>query len=312
MSINPIHSSEPIIIGIDHGYGNIKTAHCCFKTGAAVYDKEPTFKSNLLVYAGRYYLIGEEHKEFAADKMQDMDYYILTFAAIARELNIRKLTSAHAHIAAGLPLTWVSEQKDAFKAYLLQNDSADFNFRGVDYHVEFTGADVFPQGFAAVAESLKDFRGVNLLADIGNGTMNVMYINDCRPQEKKCFTEKYGTHQCMLAVRENLMKLYGTAVDDAVIERVIRHGTADISERYLTAIRDTATEYVAGIFRRLREHEYDPELMRLYVVGGGSCMVKNFGQFDTGRVTINDDICATARGYEYLAQLKARRNGGIV
>jgi hypothetical protein len=35
-------------------------------------------------------------------------------------LNIRKLTSAHAHIAAGLPLTWVSEQKDAFKAYLLQ------------------------------------------------------------------------------------------------------------------------------------------------------------------------------------------------
>jgi plasmid segregation protein ParM len=100
----------------------------------------------------------------------------------------------------------------------------------------------------------------------------------------------------MLAVRENLMKLYGTAGDDAVIERVIRHGTADISERYLTAIRDTATEYVAGIFRRLREHEYDPELMRLYVVGGGSCMVKNFGQFDTGRVTINDDICATARG----------------
>jgi plasmid segregation protein ParM len=82
MSINPIHSSEPIIIGIDHGYGNIKTAHCCFKTGAAVYDKEPTFKSNLLVYAGRYYLIGEEHKEFAADKMQDMDYYILTFAAL--------------------------------------------------------------------------------------------------------------------------------------------------------------------------------------------------------------------------------------
>ncbi len=69
---------------------------------------------------------------------------------------------------------------------------------------------------------------------------------------------------------------------------------------------------MAGIFRRLREHEYDPELMRLYVVGGGSCMVKNFGQFDAGRVTINDDICATARGYEYLTQLKARRNGGIV
>ena len=88
------NNTNPIIIGIDHGYGNIKTAHCCFKTGVAAYDKEPTFKSNLLVYEGRYYLIGEEHKEFISDKMTDSDYYILTLAAVAREPNIRKLTSA--------------------------------------------------------------------------------------------------------------------------------------------------------------------------------------------------------------------------
>lgn len=65
------------------------------------------------------------------------------------------------------------------------------------------------------------------------------------------------------------------------------------SQRYLTAIRDTATEYAEGIFRRLREHEYDPELVRLYVVGGGSCILKNFGSYDKDRVIINDDICAT-------------------
>lgn len=105
--MNNYNNTNPIIIGIDHGYGNIKTAHCCFKTGVAAYDKEPTFKSNLLVYEGRYYLIGEEHKEFISDKMTDNDYYILTLAAIARELNIRKLTSARVHLAAGLPLTWV-------------------------------------------------------------------------------------------------------------------------------------------------------------------------------------------------------------
>jgi len=271
---------EPVVIGIDHGYGNIKTAHTCFKTGVAVYDKEPTFKSNLLIYGGHYYLIGEEHKEFSADKVMDMDYYILTLAAVARELNIRKLVSARVYLAAGLPLTWVGDQKDTFKWYLLQNETADYNFRSTDYHVEFFGADIFPQGFSAMADRLWEFKGTNMLCDIGNGTMNVMYINECRPQEKKCFTEKYGTHQCMLAVRETLLKMYGAAVDDSVIERVIRHGTADISERYLTAIRDTAAEYVAGIFRRLRDHEYDPELMRLYVVGGGSCMVKNFGEYD--------------------------------
>ena len=47
---------------------------------------------------------------------------------------------------------------------------------------------------------------MNMLADIGNGTMNVMYINDRRPLEKKCFTEKYGTHQCMLARPRSVSK----------------------------------------------------------------------------------------------------------
>lgn len=101
------------------------------------------------------------------------------------------------------------------------------------YHVEFVGAEVFPQGFCAVFDRLRDFRGINMLVDIGNGTMNVMYINDGRPLEKKSFTEKYGTHQCMVLARARLMKQYGVAVDESVTERMICHGTAEIDERYL-------------------------------------------------------------------------------
>ena len=104
-------NNKPIIIGIDHGYGNIKTAHTCFPTGVAAHDGEPTFKNDLLIYDGRYYTIGEGHKEFAAGKMMDSDYYMLTLAAIGRELRIRRLTSACVHIAAGLPLTWVSVRR---------------------------------------------------------------------------------------------------------------------------------------------------------------------------------------------------------
>ncbi len=310
--MNFVNNTNPIIIGIDHGFGNIKTKNTCFRTGVTAHDKEPAFKNDLLIYEGRYYTIGEGHKEFTADKITDTDYYILTLAAIARELNIRKLTSANVHIAAGLPLTWVSEQKDSFKAYLLQNDTGEFTFRGTDYHVAFAGADIFPQGFAAVAGNLREFKGTNMLCDIGNGTMNVMYINERRPVLSRCYTEKFGTHQCMLAVRESILRQFGKTLDDATIERVLRKGTADISDRYLTAIRETAAGYVAGIFRRLREHEYDPELMRLYVVGGGSCLVQNFGDYEPGRVIFNDDICATAKGYEALTEQRMKKAGGVV
>ncbi len=73
-----------MVIGIDHGYGNMKTATRCFPSGVARYDKEPIFQNNLLVYNGMYYQIGEEHKEFCAEKTQDEDYYVLTLAAIAK------------------------------------------------------------------------------------------------------------------------------------------------------------------------------------------------------------------------------------
>ena len=110
------------VIGIDHGYGNMKTANCCFPTGVTVSDNEPTFASDLLIWNGQYYSIGAGHKEFTADKFRDEDYYVLTLAAIAKELRRERITEASVFIAAGLPLTWVSSQKSAFKKYLLQNE----------------------------------------------------------------------------------------------------------------------------------------------------------------------------------------------
>ena len=69
MRMMKINNNETVmVIGIDHGYGNMKTATRCFPSGVARYDKEPIFQNNLLVYNGMYYQIGEEHKEFCADK----------------------------------------------------------------------------------------------------------------------------------------------------------------------------------------------------------------------------------------------------
>ncbi len=47
-----IRKNDPIVIGVDHGFGNIKTAHCCFRTGVTAYDKKPIFTSEMLVYDG--------------------------------------------------------------------------------------------------------------------------------------------------------------------------------------------------------------------------------------------------------------------
>ena len=84
-------------------------------------------------------------------------------------------------------------------------------------------------------------------------------------------------------------------------------GTANIAPADLKIIKIVAAEYVRDIFRRLREHGYDENTMTLYVTGGGGCLVKNFYKCSADRVKFVEDICAAAKGYEYLteAQMKA-------
>ena len=40
--------NNTIIIGIDHGYGNMKTANCCFPTGLIAYKGVTVWVQNLL------------------------------------------------------------------------------------------------------------------------------------------------------------------------------------------------------------------------------------------------------------------------
>ncbi len=300
-----------IIIGVDHGYGNIKTANHIFRAGVIKHDAEPPFTRNMLVYNGKHYTIGEGHKEFTPRKQKDDDYYVLTLAAIAMELRNINMTEANVYIAAGLPLTWTSGQKAEFSEYLTKNSEVTFIFQRIRYNIRISGAKIYPQGYAAVAEFASRLKGVNMVADIGNGTMNTLTIINGVPQQGRIFTEKFGTHQCMLAVREEFSKRTQREINGAIIEEALINGTANLSDDDLNIIKTIATEYVNGIFRRLREHGYDDKTITLYVTGGGGCLIKNFGKFNFERVFFIDDICAAAKGYEYIAELQLKSGASI-
>ncbi|MBQ2899613.1 MAG: ParM/StbA family protein [Oscillospiraceae bacterium] len=295
---------DKFIIGIDHGYGNIKTANYCFEAGLLKYDHEPPITRNMLVYDGKYYLIGEGHKEFIPEKGMDEDYYILTLAAIAKELSKNEITDAEIIIAAGLPLTWFGAQKEEFKKYLMKKPEVNFIFRGTEYHITISDIRVYPQGYAAVVENIGYLCGFNMVADIGNGTMNIFYVKNGRLKPENMFTEKFGTHQCTLAVREKFMQKTGREINDAIIDEVIRKGKADIDEDDLAIIREVSEEYVRNIFIKLREHGYDEKTMNLHIVGGGGCLIRNFCDIEGKRIKFVEDIRAAAKGYEYMALLQ--------
>ncbi|MBQ8960860.1 MAG: ParM/StbA family protein [Ruminococcus sp.] len=298
-----------VIVGIDHGYGNIKTANTVTPTGITKLDAEPTFSKGVLFYEGSYYLIGEGHKEFISDKWQDSDFYLFTLMGIARELNREGHNSAKVQLAVGLPLTWVNRQRDEFRKYMLQRESVDFKYEDKLYSVKIIGCYVFPQGYAAVVEKLKDMTGVNMLADIGNGTVNVMYINNRKPISTQSYTEKMGVNQCVISASNAVMDKLGVKIDESIIQHMIRHGKADIADEFSVVLKTAITSYANGIFDMLRRYEYNPKLMRLYITGGGGKLIENFGTYDKDRVTIMEDICASAKGYEQFAVVQLKKEG---
>lgn len=301
------NSNIRIIVGVDHGYGNMKTAHRVFRTGVECMEGEPIVSKNFVRYKDKFYMIGESHLVYQGNKTDSEDFYILTLAALAEELKFRGLHEANVILAVGLPLAWMKSQGADFRHYLMKEQELHFEFRKERYYVHLCGVEIFPQGFAAVV-NLGAMQGMNMLADIGNGTMNVMQIVDNKPLEKSLVTEKFGVGICMKEIQKELSKENGEDISEMLIEPLLRNGLQERTDSTAKKVEHIATRYTENIRRRLVDYGYKEGLVHLYVIGGGGCLIRNYSDLaeKTG-VTFITDICANAKGYETLAEKKLRR-----
>ena len=301
------NSNTRIIIGVDHGYGNMKTAHRVFRTGVECMEEEPIVSKNFVKYKDKFYVIGESHLVYQGNKTDSEDFYILTFAALAEELKFRGLHEANVILAVGLPLAWMKSQGVDFKRYLMKEQELHFEFRKERYHVHLCGVEIFPQGFAAVV-NLGAMLGMNMLADIGNGTMNVMQIIDNKPLEKSLVTDKFGAGICMKEIQKELSKESGEDIPEMLIEPLLRKGLQGRTDNIAKKVEYIAKKYTENIRKRLTDYGYKEELVHLYVIGGGGCLLQNYSDLgEKAGVTFITDICANAKGYEILAEKKLRR-----
>lgn len=301
------NSNIRIIVGVDHGYGNMKTAHRVFRTGVECMEEEPIVSKNFVRYKDKFYVIGESHLVYQGNKTDSEDFYILTLAALAEELKFRGLHEANVILAVGLPLAWMKSQGADFRHYLMKEQELHFEFRKERYYVHLCGVEIFPQGFAAVV-NLGAMQGMNMLADIGNGTMNVMQIVDNKPLEKSLVTEKFGVGICMKEIQKELSKENGEDISEMLIEPLLRNGLQERTDSTAKKVEHIATRYTENIRRRLVDYGYKEGLVHLYVIGGGGCLIRNYSDLAEKKgVTFITDICANAKGYATLAETKLRK-----
>ena len=309
--------SDIITIGIDHGFAAMKSAHISFPTGLVEYEHEPYTSKDVLEYGGKYYVVGSGRQPLQKDKTATEDCYLLTLAALARELEHRGADrTASVHLAAGLPLTSFGRDKKKFRAYLLRDSQpVSFRYEGNGYTVTIAEVSLFPQGYAAVLtqSELLDEPSV-IVADIGGWTVDLMRLDNRSPNAATCRSLELGMIRCLDEISEQIRRSLGLSMTAAQIENVLQGGVSSMEENARQIIHREAGAYVRRLLSAIAESGLDARAMPAVFLGGGAALLKRHVTAADGlcRPFILDDVCMNAKGYERLVAQMSRSadNGG--
>lgn len=275
-------------IGIDHGYYAIKTRHFSFPAGIAVYSHEPYTLQNTLEYGGKFYVCGTGRQPILRNKTENDNYYLLTLAAIAREIKQRgENTECSVTLAAGLPLAGFGREKKFFREYLLRSSQpVCFKFEGVPYKITIEDVKLFPQGYSAIAihpELIQNEPSV-LLMDIGSWTVDLMRLDNGVPNASTCRSLELGMIRCIDETKEQVRRDVGLSVTDAQVERVLAGKPCSMDEKARSIIRRQGRLYTERLLSAVMESGFDLKAIPVVMLGGGASVVK-------GNVSPQDGLC---------------------
>jgi plasmid segregation protein ParM len=242
--------NESVLIGIDHGYAAMKTAHCSFPTGLERFDHKPFSEDHLLEYDGNSYLVGNHRQPLQKDKTADDNCFLMTLAAIALELEYRKApATASVILAAGLPLTNFGRERKSFFTYLCRGDHPiSFRWAGRPYSITILNAVLFPQGYAAALTQPDLLREPSvILADIGGWTVDLMRLDNRLPDVSTCRSLELGVIRCVEQTQEQVRRKLGLSVTPAQIESVLRGNPSGMDEGAKQVIQAEADQYVRSL-----------------------------------------------------------------
>ena len=277
-------------IGIGHGYYAIKTRHFSFLAGIAVYSHEPYTLQNTLEYGGKFYVCGTGRQPILRNKTENDNYYLLTLAAIAREIKQRgENTECSVTLAAGLPLAGFGREKKFFREYLLRSSQpVCFKFEGVPYKITIEDVKLFPQGYSAIAihpELIQNEPSV-LLMDIGGWTVDLMRIDNAIPAADTAHSLELGMIRCVDDIREQVRQETGLSLTDAQIENMLAGQPCTVSDTVRDIVNQQGRKYTEHLLSATMEAGFDLHAIPAVLLGGGASVVSR-------HLSPKDSLCKT-------------------
>ena len=313
---------SPIIIGVDTGNRQIKTATQVFTSGIQVSDTQSgIFQDNDTIrYGGQYYTPTMARDSYKRDKTIDDDYFVLTLFAVVRELRERGIDPARSDepttvvLVVGLPPAHLVRQKDRFREYFNRGE-VSFEYNGSPIVLDIVNVHVLIQGYSAILGSYSEIRKLKsaYIIDIGGYTTDVIGVLNGNTNPSICFSEDDGMIHLYNRIHNAMNVKFDSVPSESQIEELLTDPSYgdELDEGMADVASEQAREYVKELLLKLREKKVDLRLSKGIFVGGGSSRLKAY--IESSELVRNPmfitDIKANAIGYETIVRFKYSKRG---
>ena len=265
-------------------------------------DYTPLTNHGLLEYKGQKYIVGQGRLGKQATKTENENYFLLTIAGIAKELQYQgKTRTEHVELYAGVPLTLFGAERKEFRDYLWHKERISFTFEGVHYSIFIDKVKIYAQCYAAIANRMGDLDRLRCI-DLGSWTLDVLSVRDRIPMDKDAYTYELGLITAIERIKKDaLPKLKCEIPEDDIID-VIRGKQSNVNAEFVPFVEKGLQQYADEVEAKLREIKVDLLHENIVYVGGGACVMKRFGRTQGRNIQYVTDVKANAIGYRYIAE----------
>lgn len=294
------------VIGVDVGYGLIKTVHSNFTTSVKDYgETKPPLMDRVVFFKGKYYSVGGDRSKAKVDKTADEDTYILTLAGIGEEMKLKGITKANIVLSVGLPLERCNgDTRTGLEDYYSREKEIRFSYEDIDYEITIERVVVNAQCVAGIIDMLqgKTLPKTCIIIDIGSWTIDILPIENYKPQQARAISLPNGVINCMNSCNNEIRRREGFDVSEGQIQQIMLGEKDALPPQFSNIVQKVISGYVKDIADTLMEYKYNIYTLPCIFMGGGASVVKNYGKELFPNSSYLLDISANAVGYEKIAK----------
>jgi plasmid segregation protein ParM len=302
-----------MIIGLDNGYMYTKSSEgvmfmSTLKKGKDIDINKDTLQVNI---DGEDYIVGSVDGSLVADnnKIDSLVTEVCTFTAIAKSLP--DSTFIEAEIVVGLPVSYYSKQKDAFKEKLL-----NYGMKRVkigNHHsqdIRIVKVDVFPQAAGVVFLNAKDLKNDDtFVIDVGGGTVDCSYFKGLKLIDKATYPKGMITLYSQLAQKIN--NDYYTNFDKLDLDEKFQKGYINTSKGKIDIVKMYEEDFINHIEKLSTDIKYDFKTIGnmdhvLVIGGGGIRLFDKINRLFPNAKLIDNAQFSNAIAFKYMGEMKNR------